>query len=430
MLSNGFRSLVMKRFVLMALLLVSPALLAQIRRDPTGVNVNTQGPTTVFISYGNVQGKIAAEAVWCSSLVPAAPDLGMKCNPAQTWGRLPARYDLTRPSGSGGLTDIMTITQNVARRAYESAANGAASSFFYVRRFVDPAGGPDEYVFVTCRLAGGGASVPLALTDVKLRFAADKQVLSTRVGEAPPALSAEITYNGTGRLAGRWEVVLPGDEQPTAEDLLTEASLPVELRSSQRRYAQLERFNVYLPPGGKYRLEGPAPSKLPNGVEGLYQVLFRVEATNDREGNTNLTELGSGTGVVYSGGVAGFSMPVLRYYVGTANPALEAGVREQIEQLLPLESAEVQRTAPLEFRFRAALPGVVLFRLEVRDASETIVLSAVLQRGAERYVAPSWLPERVTGDVLSWRVTGLDAENRVIQSSPWRLLRYVTAAVP
>ncbi|HXI13019.1 MAG TPA: hypothetical protein VNM92_10270 [Thermoanaerobaculia bacterium] len=418
----------MRRVLLLTVVMICTLnVTAQIRRDPVGVNVNTQGPTTVFISYGNVQGKIAAEAVWCAGLVPAAPDIGMKCNPASTWGRLPARYDLTRTSGVNGLTDIMTITQNVARRAYESAARGAKSSFFYVRRFIDPAGGPDEYVFVICRLAGGGASVPLALTDVKLQFATEKQVLSTRVGEAPPALSADIVYNGTGRLAGRWEVVLPGDEPPTSEDLLTEGSLPIELRGQQRRYTQLERFNVFLPPGGRHRLEGPPPSKLPTSVEGLYLVLLRVEATNDKEGNTDLAALGSGGGVVTSGGVAGFSLPVLRYYVGSTNPSLEAGVREQIEQILPLPGFEVQRTAPLEFTFRSDLPDVVLSRLEVRDASQAIVLSAIVDRSSGRYVAPSWLAEKISGDALSWRVVGLNAESRVVQSSTWRILKYSKA---
>ncbi|MEO8035439.1 MAG: hypothetical protein ABI837_13470 [Acidobacteriota bacterium] len=416
----------MKRFVLVVLVVTcTSTLAAQIRRDPTGVNVSTQGPTTVFISYGNVQGKVAAEAVWCAGLVPAAPDLGMKCNPAATWGRLPLRYDLTRRSGVDGLTDIMTIPQNVARRAYESAARGSRSSFFYVRRFVSTSGGPDEYVFVTCRLAGGGAGVPLALTDVKLQFAAENEVLSTRVGDAPPPLFADIIFNGTGRLAGRWEVVLPGDQPPTSEDLLTEGSLPIELRGEQRRYTQLDRFNVFLPPGGRYRLEGPAPSKLPTGVEGLYTILLRIEATDDKEGNTDLAALGSGEGVVHSGGVAGFPMPVLRYYVGSVSPSLEpGGGGEQMEQFLPAHDAVVQRTAPLEFTFRAEVPGVVLLRLEVRDDAQTLVLSAVLGRTTERYIAPTWLPEKVSSETLSWRIVGLDEENRAIRSSPWRTLKY------
>ena len=39
-----------------------------------------------------------------------------------------------------------------------------------------------------------------------------------------PAFTARIAYTGTGRLIGRWEIVLPGEELPTPEDLLTEAT--------------------------------------------------------------------------------------------------------------------------------------------------------------------------------------------------------------
>ena len=35
----------------------------------------------------------------------------------------------------GTFTDIMSIPPNVARRAYDAAAAGATSTFFYVRRF-------------------------------------------------------------------------------------------------------------------------------------------------------------------------------------------------------------------------------------------------------------------------------------------------------
>jgi hypothetical protein len=140
---------------------------AQIRVSPAAVNVNSQGASTVFLSYGAIRpDQFSAEALWCAEIVPAAPDIGFKCDPASTWGRLPLRNDLTRPSGSGGLTDIMTVPQNVIRRAYESAARGGVSSFYYVRRFSSNAGKPDEYIPILCRLTGPGAKVPLALTDV------------------------------------------------------------------------------------------------------------------------------------------------------------------------------------------------------------------------------------------------------------------------
>src|SRR4029079_11335034 len=146
---------------------------------------------------------------------------------------LPARYDLSTRSGlaSRGLTDIMSIPPSVARRAYQSALDGNPSSFFYVRRFINTAGGQDEFVNVTCRMSGGGARSPFSLTDVKLSFGIDKPILLLKPGEIVPPIKAEIAYNGTGRLKGRWEVVLPGEEIPSKTDLLTEATLPVEERA-------------------------------------------------------------------------------------------------------------------------------------------------------------------------------------------------------
>ena len=75
-------------------------------------------------------------------LIPADPDIGLKCDPDTVFGRLPARLDLATPSGSSGLTDIMSIPASVARRAYQAALRGKASQFFYVRRFVSLVGGP------------------------------------------------------------------------------------------------------------------------------------------------------------------------------------------------------------------------------------------------------------------------------------------------
>ena len=223
----------------------------------------------------------------------------------------------------------MSIPPSVARRARQAAETGVESSFFYVRRFVSTVGGPDEFVAVTCRMAGGGARVPFALLDVRLRFATDEAVLFVRPREAPPPIVADITYNGTGRLEGRWEVVLPGEELPTERDLLTEATLPLEERGSQRRYTSWTRFNhlrAALRPGHAARPQRGAPASV---VEGLYLILLRVEATDDKEGDSSLAAAGAGTGVVHSGAVAGFPMPTLRYFVGSdsnvTGEAVEAG---------------------------------------------------------------------------------------------------------
>jgi hypothetical protein len=225
---------------------------------------------------------------------------------------------------------------------------------------VSTAGARDQYVAVTCRMAGGGARVPLSLTDVRLAFEVETPVLFIAAGTVPPPVSAEITYTGTGRLVGRWEIVQPGDELPETRDRLTEATLAPDERGTQRRYAQVERFNVFLPPTGTYTLRGPEASRLPTRLEGSYQVLLRIEASDDKEGDSNLGAAGAGTGVVHSGAVAGFAIPALRYVVGTGGSELSAArTPNAIRLLVPQENAGLEADHAVDFAWsdvaRAAL---------------------------------------------------------------------------
>jgi hypothetical protein len=415
----------MKRH-LCVILLCLPVLSAsgQIRVDPAVVNVNSQGASTVFLSYGSIRpDQFSAEALWCADLVPAAPAIGSKCNPATTWGRLPLRNDLARPSGSGGLTDIMTVPQNVIRRAYQRAARGAGSSFYYVRRFSSSIGRPDEYIAIVCQLTGRGATVPLSITDVKLAFATKRTVSATPAGQAPPPLHASLTYTGTGRLIGRWEVVLPGDEPPAAQDLVPESSLPAEQRHAQQRYTQLARFNVFLPPAGTYRLEGPDVSKLPVSVEGLYLVLLRIEASDDGEGNSDLGEVGSGSGIVAAGGVAGFPLPVLRYYVGTASDEGGRPEEGQVTLLKPAIESAVAAGQQIAFEWRSSV-AASFYRIEVKDSSGRAVVSAILKAPALEYRSPPLVGDFAATGKLTWSVVALDAGGREIARSPLNVFRH------
>lgn len=403
---------------------------AAINRNPTGVNVNAQGATTVFITYGDLRNQVPAEAFWCGALVPASPGIGQMCRPGTIYGRLPLRYDLSQSTGPASFTDVMSIPPNVARRAYDATASGAILSFFYVRRFVSTVGGPDEFVAVTCRLAGGGARTPLALLDVQVRFEGDLPVTQLAAGQKPPRLWADLAYNGTGRLKGRWEVVQPGDELPTVQDLLPEGSLPVEQRSLQRRYMQVGTFNEYLPPTGKTRLKGPDPARLPAVSEGLYQVILRVEASDDKEGDSNLAAAGAGQGIVHTGGLAGFPMPVLRYYVGSAAGLATLDAGSVPSQLVPPAEAKLDAAAPVTFSW-AAVRQASYYRLEVRDAAGSVVLAALLSPGIESYRTPPWLGEKAPPGRLEWRVTALDAEGAPMSDSGWRgLVREDRAARP
>lgn len=410
-----------------AALLAPAAALAVTGVHPTGVNVRASGPTTVFLTFQNLDpNERAVDAFWCGAVQPGVTGGSVTafdpCVPGTLYGRLPLRHTQARASQAGtfvNLTDIMTIPATVARRAYQDAAAGQASDFFYVRRFTGGVGG-DRYVVVTCRMSAGGARVPLALLDVRLTFAdarGEATVLAVARGERLPRFEAELLYNGSGELRGRWEVVLPGDPPPREEDLLTEATLPVEARPLQRRYTLIERFSVALLPDGRHVLPGPDPARLPTAVDGPYQVLLRVEATDDKEGQS---QLGTGAAAI-AGGVAGFPLPVLRYYVGA--PDLVAALPQRppvrIALMLPIEGGRLGEEQPM-FSW-VDVDGASLYRLEV-EASGERVLAALVRPGVSHYVAPPWLAEKLTPDAR-WRVLAFDARNNVIAESAWRALR-------
>jgi hypothetical protein len=320
----------------------------------------------------------------------------------------------------------MSIPASVARRAYQDAERGNTSSFYYVRRFVGAQGTPDEFVAVTCRLAGGGARVPFALTDVAVNFDPRTPVLFVERDAIVPPLSADIAYNGTGRLRGRWEVVLPGDQPPSEEDLLTEATLPPETRGTQRRYTELQRFNVFLPPTGRVALPGPDVTRIPTTVEGAYLILLRIEAADDKEADSDRSAAtgGAARGVVHSGAVAGFPMPVLRYVVGAAGGAPPATqLANELSLLLPRDRATVTRDSTLTVSWLGDRQAA-FYRIEF-ETDDGSVLNAVVSAGAAMYNAPPFLFERANGKPIRWRVTSLGVTGVELRRSRWRTLTEV-----
>jgi len=393
---------------------------AQIRVSPTGVSTNAMAATTVFLTFAGLRNQTAVEAFWCGEIVAAtSPDRGIRCNPATLYGRLPLRSDRSSLSAAGVFTDIMSIPASVARRAYQDAQRGQRSTFFYVRRFASTTGGADEFVAVTCRLTGGGANVPFALTNVTVTFTTTAPVEFVKAGDAPPPITAQIAYNGTGRLRGRWEIVMPGDERPTDTDLLTEASLPAEQRGRQRRYAQLERFNVLLPPGGPYTLQGPDPSRLPTSTDGAYLVLLRIEATDDRAGDS---DPGASGALLHNGAVAGFPLPVLRYLVGSATPTPEpSGTDRTLRLLSPRAGATIAADSALVVQWSPDA-NARFTRVEFQTRDGTVLLSSVVRRGSTSYRVPPLLSERAAGQTIRWRVSTLGANGNVTARAPWREL--------
>ena len=411
-------------FVLATLCILGTPARAQITVSPSETTVYSQGATSVLLTFGNLGSRRPIESTWCGALVPATPDLGMKCDPAVIFGRLPVRYNQATLSGSNAYTDIMSVTPSVSRRAYLDAARGSSATFFYVRRFVLPAGGPDEYVPVTLRLGGNGAAVPFSITNVRLLWdGGSKTVPFVKSGEALPRITAEIFYTGSARLTGRWELVKPGETQPNQRDLLPEASLPAEERGTQRRFAQVKRFNIFLPPVGRTVIPGPDNREIEKTSNGMYLLLFRIEAVTDGLNQSNLDAVNAGQGILNSGGAAGFAMPTLRYYVGTGGAQVDQ-FNAIDYQLSPADSAEFGVNQQAIFTW-PPVSQAKYYRLMIENASGSEVFSAVVLRDTQSYRAPSWLLQGSTTDQLRWRVVAVDAKGTKVNETPIRTLRIV-----
>lgn len=421
--------------ILVLLILTSGAANGQIAVNPTGVNVNSQNSTSVPLTFGPLPPDYRpTEAIWCGELIPANGAVGLRCRPDTIFGSLPLRYNLAQRrniNGNDFLYDVMAIPPSVVRRAYQAAARGETSSFFYVRRFESDAGSPDIFVNVTCRMTGGGARVPFALTNVEIITPTDKPVLFVESGAALPKINAAITYNGTGVLKGRWELVKPGEEAPTDFDLLTEASIPVADRGKQKRYAEISRFNVFLPPSGRYLL--PAPQKLPLIAAGQYLLLLRVEVGEDKESENNLQILGVGGGVAQNGATANFPLPSLKIFVGVMNDKLawiKNGLISTGETLLDSTNENSQNTGQNPqankpdvriFAWRA-LAEAEIYLLEIFDENEIVLLSAYLPAPRLSYRLPAAFGEKFRNKQVFWRVTALKKDGTVAARAESRKL--------
>ncbi len=407
------------RLLLLSVMLSAAAIgEAEIVVHPHWANVSTSGPTTVFLTFGGVTGYNVGEAVWCGEVMSAAPDIGLRPVPGTIFGTLPARFNLSRFSGTGGFTDIMSIPASVSRRAYQAAAAGARSTFFYVRRFINTKGGPDEFVVVTCELGGGGARSLFAFTSAVLAFEGNENLPSVKQGALPPSVSATLQYNGTGQLHGRWEIVRPGDLQPTDEDLLTQASLPIEQRPQQQRYLEIERFSVFLPPSGTYVLQGPDPARLPTDVNGPYMILLRIECSLDVESTGGFPLEGVGVAPIPAGSVAGFPIPPLRYFVGE-EPASRV---RTIILVKPKDMVQAGKGSTTEFSW-TGIPEASLYRVVVISPSNVPLLSALIRPGMLTYTLPPWMWTKTEAQHVFWAVDALDDLGSLLTRSEWRTLR-------
>jgi hypothetical protein len=153
----------------------------------------------------------------------------------------------------------------------------------------------------------------------------------------------------------------------------------------------------------------------------MYRVLLRIEATDDRENDSDLNGAGAGTGIVHSGAVAGFALPVLRYVVagdGARTPVTAAG---GLRLLGPPEGDTLAAGVPITARWLPAGATIAEFyRVDFESVDGVPLWSALVPGTARRYEAPPWLATRAGARGVRWRVTGLAADGTHAATSPWR----------
>jgi len=386
------KSLVFSLFVITALLLFYTEVKADMRRNPTGVNVSSTHPTSLSIRFADNRGGqfTTTEALFCMRLQSNGA-----CAAGTILGRLPARLDHgSTIQAQSNITDIMTIPFSVVRAAVSQARQGSFSNFFYVRRF-SPVGnwdigagpGVDVFVSVTCRLAGGTSRTPLSFYSVKIVGKDTKNATGQKIITLDPEnlktgrVVARLEYTGRGQLQGWWEVRRPGDPQITPLDLLPEASLTQAERAKQTRFFRVKYFNITLPNNGSYNLVGPAYSELPVELGGAYRLLLRLKVSRDREALSNLV-------IPPTASAPPAPPPSCNTCAGTT--------RKRVRAEIPQPSAAATGTIEPRLSFSGGAAGFPIFPLEYRVPANLSVisvekLSARLLTDGKRY-SLTWRP--------------------------------------
>jgi hypothetical protein len=218
---------------------------------------------------------------------------------------------------SGGTTTYyLTETILIPSSTIYTVRKQGYVRFAYERTFTDglfSTGTGTIYLNIT-----GGSSSGLNINRISLRFTNNASESVVKTGATVQAI-ATITFAGTGRIAGVWEIADPGSStgQPIYRPL------------------RLVRMTVA---GGKVEIKSP---KLPASIAGLYRIRLRL--TDPFVGEAN-------------------GVPTLRYFVyrkpGQINPPTNIEVRG------PLSPASLQKHTVFQW---SPTKGASIYRLEFYD---------------------------------------------------------------
>jgi hypothetical protein len=248
------------------------------------------------------------------------------------------------------------------------------------------------------------------LTEARLHFLAQGGQQTQgffQLGQALPPLQAQIRFKGSGLLRARWEVVQPGDPEPSELDLTPEPYLSLEQRARQHHWRLLQRVQVYLSATGVTLVPGPNPARLPNDRYGRYMVLLRIEPSQALDGA--------------SGTSPPLVMPVLTYYIGaSAAPAMCGASSPQPLRVLAPQGL-VFSDRPLVFSWEGRA-DVAMYRVELQSRGRTVYAARVRgdsSDGITRFAVPAFAQAQLGGDALRWRVAALSDTACSAGASRW-----------
>jgi hypothetical protein len=385
--------------------------------SPKRISVSSASDTVASVLYAFANGVSAAapgNAVFCLELTAPLPassaTSSYPCVSGSEFARHPntaAQFQTTAVAGLvRSAREPITIPSLVTRFAEQQGKR----EFYFVRSM---AGG--QFAVVTLQNLGNSAILPLTLTSAKLQFRGYESapIFFTRRGQTLPEIEAVMDYVGSGWLRGAWEIVQPGDPEPTPRDLLPEANLPLEQRGLQRRYPIVGNFSQYLPANGRIVLTPPDMSRLPVAVDGAYRVVLRLFAE---------PSIAGGGDAALIGGAASFSLPTLRYFVGSGRTEQAGMAIPDVSVVAPLAGYGFGRNEPVRFAWQSRA-GASAYLLEAVAKDGSVVASAELPATAvslaSTYEAPAPWRDKAKGRAERWRVSAIGDDGRLLAQSRW-----------
>ncbi len=303
----------------------------------------------------------------------------------------------------------VTINVSINAQALAAAAGNQVARPRAVYLVLLASGGAPQPYFLALRIALAEAQRGPDVSEMRLRFMGPGGQQASgwfQRGQALPAVEALLRFKGSGLLRARWEVVQPGDPEPTELDLTPETRLSLAERARQHRWRLLQTVQVFVSATGITRLPGPDPKLLPNDRYGNYSLLLRLEPSQALDGASITSTL--------------LVLPVLRYTIGATSAALLVHETPGPIQVLAPQGL-VFSDRPLIFTWQAR-DDIRLYRVELEADGRLVFAARVLpdpQAAVQRFAAPALAHALWAGGALRWRVVSVGADGGAVSRSPW-----------